>query len=225
MAPMAGFSPILQNMMRGRIPPKPKLARNGFSDPGTERKWQVDRSPTEYSQTRILPAHEVVRRLRGCMLKYCEDRSRRSPFTAIAGMADVTPKLLYLIVLGRRRLTESVRKRLSAVLLDIESGALRFFRRGWQWFSEYREPRDGRPSPLYPTPAPPPPPQDRMVGAVDYVDGARCRSCQGWRFSPVVIPGRSMVFVCDNCLPESQWPAIGAQRPRSTASQKGRSSL
>jgi hypothetical protein len=75
---------------------------HGFSDPGTEEQCQAARSQTEKWQTRILSAEEIKNLLRRHMLKHCADRSRRYAIAAIAAMADVSRKLLYLIVHGRR---------------------------------------------------------------------------------------------------------------------------
>jgi hypothetical protein len=135
------------------------------------------------------------------MLKHCVDRSRRCPIAAIAGMADVSSKLLYLIVQGRRRLTEPVRIRLSAVLTGIEDGTVTLHRVGQTWTVNYRQPCNGRASSLYPIPAPPLPPQDRIVPARDFIDGARCRSCGGWRYTRVTLHGApAEYFLCDGCL-------------------------
>jgi hypothetical protein len=165
--------------------------RNGFSGPGTEWQYQAARSSqTENSQTRILPEEEIIRWLQRCMLKHCLDRSLRIPIAVIARMADVSSKLLYLIVLGRRRLTETVRIRLSAVLSGLDDGTISCCGRvGQEWQIDYREP----PDPL-------PPPQEKCVRAEDWNEWARCRTCGGHRYTLVTM-GNRLWYLCDHCRP------------------------
>ena len=59
-------------------------------------------------------------------------------------------------------------------------------------------------------PDPPPPPQDKLVRAVDWNEGSRCRTFGGRRFSPVLM-NEAKWFFCDGCLPPAQYPGLGAR--------------
>jgi hypothetical protein len=164
--------------------------RPELSNLRTEGQYSAARSPSENYWSRIFSVEEIKNLLQRHMLKHCVDRSRRVPLKAIAAMADVSPKLLYLIVRGRRRLTESVHNRLSAVFSSLESGELRIFRRGRLWTEKYLTP----PDPL-------PPPQPRLVRAEDFIEWARCRSCGGRRYTRVTLHGAAAEwYLCDGCL-------------------------
>jgi hypothetical protein len=183
-----------------RASPVSGETHNGFSNVSGEGEYQARRSQMENSLD-TTPAERVANLLQRHMLRHrtdCADRSRRVPVAVIARMADVSRETAYQAARGR--MSETTRKRLSAVLSWIESGELRFFRRGQVWEGDYRTP----PDPL-------PPPQDRAVRVEDWNEWACCRSCGGRWFSRVVIPGRGTMYVCDNCLPQSQWSAIGAR--------------
>jgi hypothetical protein len=59
-------------------------------------------------------------------------------------------------------------------------------------------------------PDPPPPLQDKLVRAADWIELARCRTCGGRLFSPVIINSTTW-YLCDGCLPPAQHPALGAR--------------
>jgi hypothetical protein len=176
--------------------------RNGYPDVSGEGEYQARRSQTENSPDTKMPAERVANLLQRHMLRHCTgcaDRSRRVPVAVIARMADVSRETAYQA--ARARMSETTRIRLSAVLFSIEDGTLDFRRVGQVWEGDYRERREDRTSPLYPTPAPPLPPQDKMVRVVDFVDGARCRSCGGWRYTRVTLHGADAEwYLCDGCL-------------------------
>jgi hypothetical protein len=96
-------------------------------------------------------------------------------------------------------MSERVRTVLSPFIKGIERGEIRFCRVGQQWVVDYRQPPD-------PLPAP----QDKLVRASDWNEWARCRTCAGRWFSPVLMNGSKWYF-CDGCLPPAQYPALGAR--------------
>lgn len=182
------------------------------ADPG----WHALSSSHERALNRVLTVEEVSARLQNCMLRHCDDRSRRVPIAAVATLCEVTRETIYQAARGQ--MSEITRVRLSAVLRWIEDDTLRFRRVGREtWLAEWRTP----PNPL-------PPPQDRMTRAVDWNEWSRCRSCGGARWTRVTLHGTSAVwYLCDTC---TWWETAGlgarpVERPRSAVSQSGRSSL
>jgi hypothetical protein len=104
-------------------------------------------------------------------------------------------------------------RRLSAALEMIERGEVRFifglnqagkdgFQKGQErWRIEH-----------VPRPARRPPPVDRITPVSQYRPWARCCTCQGDRFEPVVILGRPH-YACRNCAGPPHWPGLGARKP------------
>lgn len=150
---------------------------------------------------------KVARLLKKHMMRHVPDRSRRTPLTAIARMADVTRQTVYNVMWGKfGHVGPAAFAKLSEALEQIERGEVTFRRNGGaargrpRFEGEYSEPR-GRTSTLYPNRKAPLPPQDRMVRAGDYIDGACCRSCGGWIYTRVTLHGvAAQWFLCDGCL-------------------------
>lgn len=102
-------------------------------------------------------------------------------------------------------MTKSTQIMLSHAIGLIESGRVKFHRTGGpakgqpRWTIEYRDP-----------PARRPPPEDRLTRAVDHREWARCRTCQGDRWTAVVCHG-TLHFACNQCMGPGHWPALGAR--------------
>jgi hypothetical protein len=144
------------------------------------------------SRPRLLSKAEIVRALR----RYSGDR--RVPLAVVASLAGLSRQTLYELMRGTSGvMTEATQARLSTAISEIEDGAVRIRRRGQRWEV------DCAPNPL-------PPPQDKLVRAADLNEWARCRSCGGRWFSPVIMNGTRWFF-CDQCLPPAQYPALGAR--------------
>jgi hypothetical protein len=56
-----------------------------------------------------------------------------------------------------------------------------------------------------------PPPQDRITRANDHATWARCRTCQGDKWTLVEMGGKDW-YACNNCVGPVHWPAIGARK-------------
>lgn len=55
-----------------------------------------------------------------------------------------------------------------------------------------------------------PPPQEKITPAGDHASWARCRTCQGDKWTPVVMNGRPYYF-CAKCVGPVHWPGMGAK--------------
>jgi hypothetical protein len=154
---------------------------------------------------RALPVTDVVRALR----RYHYDREHRygKQGCTVANVATLA-RLRPTTVKNARDygyMSEDTRVMLSHAILLIESGRVKFHRaRGPakgqpRWTIEYRDP-----------PARRPPPEDRLTRAVDHRDWARCRTCQGDRWTAVVCHG-TLHFACNQCMGPGHWPAMGAR--------------
>ena len=53
---------------------------------------------------------------------------------------------------------------------------------------------------------------DRLHPAGDHVKWARCKTCHGDRWSPLVMNARGH-YACRQCLGPGHWPALGARAP------------
>jgi hypothetical protein len=169
-------------------------------------------TPTSRSQWEMiapgggpLSEREIVRTL----LSYRYDRRRRVPIKAVAEACQLHRSVLYDAMLTGR-VSERARAVLSTAIGWIADGRLRFRRVAQVWDPDYRTP----PDPL-------PPPQQRLVRAADFVEWSRCQSCGGLWYSPVIMNGASWFF-CDGCLPEAQWPALGARPAEARRAQCAR---
>jgi hypothetical protein len=56
-----------------------------------------------------------------------------------------------------------------------------------------------------------PPPEDRITRGEHHRQWAQCRTCQGDRWTPVVIHGAAH-YACNACCGPAQWPAMGARK-------------
>jgi hypothetical protein len=149
------------------------------------------------SGVRLLPMPDIARAL----WRYTNDPDlrgewRRVPIEAVAAIAQLSRPTIYEA--RRGRMTEDTRAILSKIIPQIESGEIRFRRVGRQWETEFRRP-----------PARRPPPRDRLTRAADHREWAQCRTCQGDRWEAIEMHGTAWV-ACAQCIPKSQWPAIGA---------------
>ena len=149
-----------------------------------------------------LPSEEISRRLQS--LRYdlrnrVPVRGRRKISIAyIARMAGLHRATLYRVMHGR--VSEKSRASLSPLLITHAGEGL------------LPRPRD-----------PLPPPQDKLVRATDWNEWSRCRTCGGRQFSPVIM-NEAKWFFCDGCLPQEQYPTLGARSVGLTdpiMSQKG----
>ena len=107
---------------------------------------------------RLLPVPDIVRALR----RYSDDPDvcevkRRVPLAAVASLCGLSRQTIYQA--RRGGMSDATRVILSRVVAWIETGEIRFRRRGQVWQPEYRR----RPDRL-------PPPQDRLVRAEDFVE-------------------------------------------------------
>jgi hypothetical protein len=185
----------LAGMIQARIgapaPPVREVSEVAATRPPAQREKNAP------DGSRLLSEREIVRAL--WMYRY--DRRRRVPIKALAEACQLHRSVLYDAMLTGR-VSERARAILSTVIGWIADGRLRFQRVGQVWDPDYRFP----PDPL-------PPPQPRLVRAADFVEWSRCQSCGSLWFSPVVMNGAPWFF-CDGCLPEAQWPAVGARPPQ-----------
>jgi hypothetical protein len=133
---------------------------------------------------------EIVRRLR--LLRYDDANrapvrgGRKVPLIRVAKMAGLHRVTLYRAIF-EGRISDKTRKALSRSLIMLQA-----------------QMKTGAVS------HPPDPPQDKIVRSQDWNELSRCRSCGGWRFSPVIMNGTKWHF-CDGCLPPEHYPALGAR--------------
>jgi hypothetical protein len=138
-----------------------------------------------------LSDQEIVRRLR--MLRYSPDNrapvrgGRKIPLKYVAGVANLHRATVYRALMSGQ-LSEKSREALSPVLMMLQAD------------------RKGRLSSLDPSP----PPQDKLVRGADWNERSRCSTCGGISFSPVIMHGTKW-YLCDSCLPPTQYPALGAR--------------
>jgi hypothetical protein len=137
----------------------------------------------------LMSSADVVRAL--TWLRYApangRGRGRKTAIKAVAEAAGVNRVTLYRII-QTGQISEKSREALSPVLAMFETGAG-----------------------LVPRPPDPHlPRQDKLVRASDWKEGSRCRNCGGIGFSPVIMNGTNWYF-CDDCLPPTQYPAVGAR--------------
>jgi hypothetical protein len=138
----------------------------------------------------LMSRADIIRKL--AWLRYAPDngrgKARKLPLKRVAEMAGLNRVSVYR-VLWTGRISDRSREALSLVLDMLQTGGDVVSRSPEQ-------------SPALP--------QDRLVRASDWNEWARCRSCGGRRFSPVIMNGAKWFF-CNGCLPPGQYPALGAR--------------
>jgi hypothetical protein len=146
-----------------------------------------------------LPVRDIVRALWRYTMDPEMRGERRVPMRAIADLAGVDVQVVSAIRRGdRSKYGAQALAKVGNVIASIENGEVRFRRRGQVWQPEFRRP-----------PAVRPPPQDKLTRATDHREWARCRTCQGDSWKAIVMHGAAWV-ACAQCVPKSQWLAIGA---------------
>lgn len=132
-----------------------------------------------------------------------ESGHRVVPMVCLAALARLNQRQVHYAQRGI--MTESVRAALAHVIVQIESGLVRFVRaRGPakgqpRWSVEYCNP-----------PARRPPPQDKLTRAADWREWGRCRNCGGQVWRSVVIAG-AFWYACRDCVGRDSLPAMGAR--------------
>lgn len=179
---------------------RPSVIRVVCGDPKQAgRKSETKPGLAERDIRRALWRYTVDPEMRG---------SRRVPMQAIADLAGVDVQVVSAIRRGdRSKFGPDALAMVGNVIARIENGEVRFHRRRQQWEVEYPAP----PDPL-------PPPQDKLTRAIDWREFSCCRTCGGNRFEAIEIHGAAW-RACANCLPRSQWPAIGG-RPIGTIGRR-----
>lgn len=150
--------------------------------------YQEARSQKRKSNDGIFSAREVVNALR--RIRY--DRSPQIPIGCVARAAGLSRMTVYRVIWSGTASVET-RAALSPLLWGIADDTVGFERRARKW-----ECIELRPWPQF---NPLLPRQDKIVPARDYVDGACCRTCGGWRYTRVTLHGApAEYFLCDGCL-------------------------
>jgi hypothetical protein len=150
------------------------------------------------SPRRVFLGNREIARL---LLRFCvgsrHQGKGRVPLAQFAALVELSRPTVYKAMRGE--LSEKHRARLSAVLRAIRDGILTFERRGQWWQTVWHEPPDVLPSP-----------QDKLMRESEWNKWARCRTCGGRSWNPVLRAGRQAWVACGSCIPEDQyrWRAL-----------------
>ena len=190
MAPMTTTSPsVLQLMIQKRlgIAPPARPETRVLAPPKRAPPLPDDDFPSPYSLP-VMSEREVMNGLTLCL----RGRSPRIPIACVARATGLSRMTLYRVLRSGRASLET-RAALSALLTEVADHTVGFERRARKWESV-----ELRPSPPFDRLLPR---QDKLVRAEDYVQGACCQTCDGWRFTRVTLHGApAEYFLCDGCL-------------------------
>ena len=190
------FPPRLQSSIQSIIGTPNYAIKSEVSDfAGTGHAVHTE-NKCQPTRDQLLSVADIVRALRNYRYNPAFTGSRRVPLSAIAQLCGLTRETIYQA--RRGVMSETTRTKLTTVIGWINEDKVRFRRNGQQWGVEWRTPPD--PLPL---------PQDKLVRASDWNEWSQCRTCSGLRWSPIVMTNARW-YVCDQCVPKNQWPAIGA---------------
>jgi hypothetical protein len=179
------------NSTRATAPAPFGHAPAGVSDGTGKQEAPSHSSPPE---GQVMSAPEVINALQRC--RY--DRSRQIPIAALARAAGLSRETLYA-GMNSSKVSKETCAALTPVLREVVAGRLEYRRRARRWEEvEVRRPPNRNL-----------PPQPRLVPGRDYIDGARCRSCGSYSFSPFT--SDKVYYACDTCVGPTDRRMLGAQ--------------
>jgi hypothetical protein len=132
--PMAGYAPILQNIVRAKIgAPAPSCTRQ--APPGARNRPAVARSAGERGG--LMPAVKIAALLCSYSPKQRRGRGRRILISAVAAMcgSGLSRQTIYLA--RRGIMSERTRALLSHAISSIERGEVTFHRVAQEWRAKY----------------------------------------------------------------------------------------